>query len=118
MLITISYLTNQVILLLRQMINTCAYIRRLNILMSFMCVKKKVEIMPKENPERFRYNEKMLFGQKYEEIVAKLLTRKNKFRELFNNLKAHKTSTLKKDSKKQQLFQRAFLLCGRRNRRR
>ena len=109
---------SQVILLVRQVVNTCAYIRRFNILMSFLSVKKKVEIMLKENAEAFRNNEKMLIRQKFEKIVAKLLTWKNKLRELFNNLKAQESSIVKKDSKKQQLFQKAPLFCARRNRRR
>ena len=78
-LITISYLMDHVVSLLSQVVNTYAYIRRLNILMSFMSDKKKVEMMLKETAEAFRDNEKMLFG----EVVAKSLTSKNKWRKLF-----------------------------------
>ena len=47
-LITTSYLMDQVILLLGQAINTCAYIRIFNILMSLMRDKKKAEMMLKK----------------------------------------------------------------------
>ena len=68
---------DQVILLLDQAVNTCTYIKRINALMSFMSDKKKVGIMLKENAEVFKDNEKTLFGQKFEECVAKSLTSKN-----------------------------------------
>ena len=68
---------DQVILLLDQAVNTCTYIKRINALMSFMSDTKKVGIMLKENAEVFKDNEKTLFGQKFEECVAKSLTSKN-----------------------------------------
>ena len=49
--------------------------------MSFMSDKKKIEMMLKQNAESFRDNEKMLFGPKFEDVVAKTLTSKNKSRE-------------------------------------
>ena len=52
---------DQVILLLDQAVNTCAYIKRINALMSFMSDTKKVGIMLKENAEVFKDNEKTLF---------------------------------------------------------
>ena len=75
------YLMDQVFLLLGQVINSFAYIRRFNILMSFMSDKKKIEMMLKQNAESFRDNEKKLFGPKFEDVVAKTLTSKNKSRE-------------------------------------
>ena len=77
---------DQVVLLLGQAVNTCAYIRRFNILMSFIGDKEKVQIMLKENAEAFRDNEKILFGPKFEEDVAKSLTSKSKLRTIFGNL--------------------------------
>ena len=51
----ISHSLNKVILLSGQPMNTCSYITRFNILMSFVIVndKKKVESMIKENAEAF-----------------------------------------------------------------
>ena len=49
--------------------------------MSFMSDKKKIEMMLKQNAESFRDNEKKLFGPKFEDVVAKTLTSKNKSRE-------------------------------------
>ena len=57
-----------------QAVDISAYIRRFNILMSFMSDKEKVKMTLKENSEAFRDNEKMLFGPKFEEIVTKSLT--------------------------------------------
>ena len=73
-------------MLLGQAVNTCAYIRRFNILMSLISDKEKIKIMLKENAEAFRNNEKILFGPKFEEDVAKSLTSKNKLRTIFGNL--------------------------------
>ena len=42
----------QLILLLGQAVNKCAYIRRFNTLMSFISDKKKFEMMPEDNAER------------------------------------------------------------------
>lgn len=51
----ISHSLNKVILLSGQPMNTCSYITRFNILMSFVIAndKKKVESMIKENGEAF-----------------------------------------------------------------
>ena len=54
--------------------------------MSFIGDKEKVKIMLKENAEAFRDNEKILFGPKFEEDVAKSLTSKCKLRTIFGNL--------------------------------
>ena len=62
---------DHVILLLGQAINTCAYIRIFNILMSLMRDKKKAEMMLKKNAESFRDNEKNVFGPIFEEVIAK-----------------------------------------------
>ena len=77
---------DQVVLLLGQAVNTCVYIRRFNILMSFISDKEKVKIMLKENAEASRDNEKILFGPKFEEDIAKSLTSKCKLRTIFGNL--------------------------------
>ena len=52
----------QEILLFGQAVNTWAYVRRFNILLSFMSEKKKVEMMLEKNAEAFNDNAKMLFG--------------------------------------------------------
>ena len=74
LLITIFDGPNNFIAWPDQAVDTLAYIRRFNILMSFMSDKEKVKMMLKENSEAFRDNEKMLFGPKFEEIVTKSLT--------------------------------------------
>ena len=51
-LIAISCLMDHVILLLDQAVNICTYIRRINILMSFMSNNKKVEMMLKETMKK------------------------------------------------------------------
>ena len=94
-----------------------------------MCIYKKIQYLnviyvcqekssnyAKRECRGIQRQQKNVVWTKCEEVVAKLLAWKNKLRELFNNLTAHKTSTLKKDSKEQQLFQKAPLLCGRGNR--
>ena len=54
-------------------------------------------------------NEKMMFRPKFEEVVATLLTSKNKLRELVGNIKKQGISSENKDSRKQQPFKRAPL---------
>lgn len=54
-------------------------------------------------------NEKMMFRPKFDEVVAILLTSKNKLRELVGNMKEQGISSENKDSRKQQPFQRAPL---------
>ena len=80
-----------------------------------MIDKKKVEMTLEENAEAFRDNEKMLFGSKFEEVEAELVTSKNKLRELFGNLKEQGTSSGNKDSRKQKPFQKAPIFCARGN---
>ena len=79
--------------------------------------EKKVEMMLKENAEAFRDNEKLTFGPKFEEVVAKSLTSKNKLMDLFRNLKEQGAPSGNQDSRKQQPFQKAHLFCARGNRR-
>ena len=75
-LFEMSKLFDQVILLLGQAMNLCSYIRRFNVLMFFVGDKKRVEFMLKENATAFLVAENMLFGPKYEEMVAKSLSSK------------------------------------------
>ena len=56
--------------------NTCSFIRRFNFLMTFVGDKKRVESMLKDNATVFSNAENMLFGPKYEELVAKSLSSK------------------------------------------
>ena len=112
-LITISYLMDQVSLKLVQAVDACTYLRRFNTLISFMRDKEKVEMVPKESTEPFRNNEKMLFGLKFEQVVAKSLTLNNKLRELFGILKEQGASPGNQDSRKQQPFFKAPLFHAR-----
>ena len=52
-LFEMSKLFDQVILLLGQAMNSCSYIRRFNVLMSFIGDKKRVESMLKDNATAF-----------------------------------------------------------------
>ena len=86
-----SKLFDQVILLLKQVVNSCSYIRRFNVLMSFVGDKKRVESMLKDNATTFLEAENMLFGLKYEEMVAKSLSLKTdqKSSLVLGKVKAH-----------------------------
>ena len=86
-LLEIPKLFHQVILLLEQAMNSCSYIRRFNVLISFIGDKKRVESMLKDNATTFLDAENMLFGPKYEELVAKSLSSKNRSKELFGSIK-------------------------------
>ena len=86
-----SKLFDQVILLLKQAVNSCSYIRRFNVLMSFVGDNKRVESMLKDNATTFLEAENMLFGVKYEEMVAKSLSLKidQKSSLVLGKVKAH-----------------------------
>ena len=57
-----SKLFDQVVLLLEPAMISCSYIRRFNVLMSFVGDKKRVESMLKDNATAFLEAENMLFG--------------------------------------------------------
>ena len=86
-LFEMSKLFDQVILLLGQAMNSCSYIRRFNVLMSFVGNKKRVESMFKDNATAFSDAGNILFWPKYEELVAKSLSSKNRSKELFGSIK-------------------------------
>ena len=67
--------------------NSCSYIRRFNVLMSFVGNKKRVESMFKDNATAFSDAGNILFWPKYEELVAKSLSSKNRSKELFGSIK-------------------------------
>ena len=67
--------------------NSCSYIRSFNFLMSFVRDKKRVEFMLKDNATAFSDAGNMLFEPKYEELMAKSLSSKNRSKELFVSIK-------------------------------
>ena len=67
--------------------NLCSYIRRFNVLMFFAGDKKRVESMLKDNATRFSDAGNMLLGSKYDELVAKSLSSKNRSKELLGSIK-------------------------------
>ena len=73
LLFEMSKLFDQVILLLRQTMNSFSYIRRFNILMSYVGDNKIVEYMLKDNSTAFSVTGNMLLESKYEKLVAKSL---------------------------------------------
>ena len=83
-LFEMSKLFDQVILLLGQAMNSCFYIRCFNVLMSFIADKKRAESILKDNATALSEAQNMLFGPKYEELVAKSLSSKM---ELFGPIK-------------------------------
>ena len=78
LLFEMSKLFDQVILLLRQTMNSYSYIRRFNVLMSFVGDKKIVEYMLKDNSIAFSVTGNMLLESKYEKLVAKSLEKTQK----------------------------------------
>ena len=86
-LFEMSKLFDRVILLLRQAMNSCSYIRHFNFLMFFVGDKKRVESMLKDSATAFTDAENILFGPKYEELVEKSLSSKNRSKELFGSIK-------------------------------
>ena len=81
--------------------------------MSFIGDKKRVECMLKNNSTAFLDAENMLFGPKYEELVAKSLSSKNRSKELFGSIKTQGSS---KEGKRRQPFQKSPLFRTRENR--
>ena len=77
-LFEMSKLFDQVILLLRQTMNSFSYIRRFNILMSYVGDNKIVEYMLKDNSTAFSVTGNMLLESKYEKLVAKSLGKTQK----------------------------------------
>ena len=67
--------------------NSCSYIRSFNFLMSFVRDKKRVEFMLKDNATAFSDAGNMLFEPKYEELMAKSLSSKNRSKELYVSIK-------------------------------
>ena len=111
-LLEISKLFHQVILLLSlgQAINLCLYIRCFNLLISFVGDKKRADSILKNNATE---SENMLFEPKYEELVVKSLSAKNRSKELFGSIKNQGSS---KEGKRRQPFQKRPLLRTRGNR--
>ena len=112
-LFEMSKLFDQVILLLGQAMNSCSYIRRFNVLMSFVGDTKRIESMLKDNATAFSDAGNMLFGPKYEELVAKFLSSKNKSKELFGSIKNQGSS---KEGSRRQPFRKGPLFRSRGNR--
>ena len=73
--------------------NSCSYIRRFNVLMSFVGDKKRVESMLKDNATAFSDAGNMLFRSKYEELVEKSLSSRNRSKELFGSIKNQESSS-------------------------
>ena len=93
--------------------NTCSFIRRFNFLMSFVGDKKRVKSMLKDNATVFSNAENMLFGPKYEELVAKSLSSKTRSKELFGS-KIYQE--LSKEGSRRQPFCKGPLFRSRGNR--
>lgn len=79
----------------------------------YMCICKNIQYFnaiyecqekdwnnAKKIAEAFRDNEKMMFRPKFDEVVAILLTSKNKLRGLVGNMKEQGISSENKDSRK------------------
>ena len=103
-LFEMSKLFDQVILFLGQAMNSCSYIRRFNVLMSFVGYKKRVESVLKDNATGISDAENMIFGPKYEDLVAKSLSSKNRSKELFGSIK--KSRVVQGGKQKAALFKR------------
>ena len=93
--------------------NSCSYIRRFHVLMSFVGDKKRVESMLKDNATAFSDAGNMLFRSKYEELVEKSLSSKNRSKELFGSIKNQESS---KEGSRRQPFQKGPLFRSRENR--
>ena len=81
--------------------------------MTFIGDKKRAESMLKDNVSAFLNAENMLFGSKYEELVAKSLSSKNKSKELFGSIKNQGSS---KEGNRRQPFRKGPLCRTRGNR--
>ena len=90
--------------------NTCSFIRRFNFLMSFVGDKKRVKSMLKDNATVFSNAENMLFGPKYEELVAKSLSSKTRSKELFGSKIYQELS--KEGSRRQPFVKAPYLEAG------
>ena len=77
-----SNLFDQIILLLGQAMNSCSYIRRFDVLMSCWRQEKS-----RVYATVFLEAENMLFGPKYEELVAKSSSSKNRSKDLLGSIK-------------------------------
>ena len=74
--------------------------------MSYLRDKERVESVLKDNTTAFSDAANMLFGSKYEELVAKSLSSKNRSKELFGSIKNQRLSVVKNRA-----TQDTFLLC-------
>ena len=74
--------------------------------MFFVGDKKRVESMLKDNAKAFSDAGNMLFGSKYDELMAKSLSSKNRSKELFGSIKNQRLSVVKNRA-----TQDTFLLC-------
>ena len=92
--------------------NLCSYIRRFNVLMFFVGDKKRVESMLKDNAKAFSDAGNMLFGSKYDELMAKSLSSKNRSKELFGSIKNQRLS---KEGSRRQPFPKGPLFRSREN---
>ena len=92
--------------------NLCSYIRRFNVLMFFAGDKKRVESMLKDNATRFSDAGNMLLGSKYDELVAKSLSSKNRSKELLGSIK---NQGLSKEGSRRQPFPKGPLFRTREN---
>ena len=100
-LFKMSKFFDQVVSLLGQAMNSCSYIRRFNVLMSFIGDKKWIESMLKDNATAFLDAGNMLFGSEYEELVPKSLSSKNRSKELLGSIKNQGSS---KEGRRRQPF--------------
>ena len=80
--------------------------------MSFVGDKKRVESMLKDNATVFSNAENMLFGPKYEELVAKSLSSKTRSKELFGSIIYQELS---KEGSRRQPFRKGPLFRSREN---
>ena len=86
--------------------NSCLYIRRLNALFLFVEEKITALFMLKDSATAFSESENMLFGPKYEQLVAKSLRSKNRSKELFGSIKSQ---GLSKNGNRRQPFRKSPL---------
>ena len=109
-LFEMSKLFDQVILLLGQAMYSCSYIRHFNVLMSFVGDKKRIDSTLKDGTTAFSEAENMLFGSKYEELMLKSLSSKNRSKELFGSIK---NQGLSKEGNRRQAFRKCSLFRAR-----
>ena len=80
--------------------------------MFFVGEKKRVESMLKDNATAFSDAGNMLFGSKYDELVAKSLSSKNRSKEVFGSIK---NQGLSKEGSRRQPFRNGPLFRSREN---